>query len=603
MDVDDADLRARFAAVATMEPPDLWPGIVAAAASADAPRRGLRLPLVAAMAAVTAVALVAALLVRDDDPAPDPVVTATEPPTTVTTTPGATTTTAAPVTTVPTTPGAWETVDVPVPPRQGAASTMGAGRLFVWGGRDRDGVLRDDGYVVDLVTGATSPIPAGPLAARELPAVAWTGSELLVVGGYPDRESYVDGAAFDPAAGTWRSIPDLPFTQGAYPAAHWTGDELVVWLPVVDRALGVFLPVAGPGQVAAYDPGTDAWRAFEGPGFPAIGATFVTAGETTYLVGGPPLRDVGSISTDLPVVASELQVASGTFGDPVETYPTDVARAFAWPDGRLGAVTAYGTALALDDGAWVEEAEWAAGCWFDVAVASAPGRTYVRTCGAVDLLDGDGMHRILAAGAPGSTIDTYTSAFLVDETGRLVTLGPPDALATTQVLAVFDPDAPPAPAPTAPTTAPGVDDRIDASLTSLRQREACGYAAFYARDDANTAILRAVGSTLFHQVEADPGVHTFEVELPSEDVDVELRLGVSVQGFFCTDVTGAERVDVVYRPVAGTAELTLRIGARVFDSRGDLRLRDVVLQPDDGGPPVAIADISWEDVPLGTSVG
>jgi hypothetical protein len=601
MDVDDADLRARFAAVATVEPPDLWPRIVETAASAEPPRRRWRTPLVAAVAGAAAVAVVAVLLVRDDPDAPDPVVTATQPSTT--TAPEATTTTTElPTTTaVATTPGAWRTLDVPMLPREGAAYAVGGGRLLVWGGRDADDVLRDDGYLVDLATGTTTPVPAGPLAARELPAVAWTGTEFLVIGGHPPESAYLDGAAFDPAAGTWRPIADPPFTTAAYPRAQWTGEELVVWLPVNDRALGVFLPVAGPGQVAAYDPAADSWRTFEAPAFPAIGATFVDVGAGTYLVGGPPMEDVGSISSETYVYASELQIDSGTFGDPVTGPDTDIARAFAWPDGRLGVVTAYGTALALDDGAWEEVATWAQGCWYDIAVASAPGRTYLRTCGDVDLLDGDSTHRILDAGAPGSTINTYGSAFLVDDLGRLVVLGPPDPLATTQVLAVFDPDAPPAPAPTTPSTTVATDTRLDATLASLTERDGCGWAAFYALDDHHTALLTAVAVDEFLAVQDDPGTHQVVVDLPSERVDVRLALGVNF--WICTDIGGGERADVTYRPVAGTAELTLRIAPDVWESSGDLRLRDVVLQPDDGGPPVAIADITWEGIRLGGSVG
>lgn len=112
----------------------------------------------------------------------------------------------------------------------------------------------------------------GPLSGRTGVAVAWTGTELIVVGGTTvDRsgEPQVlrDGAAYDPATRTWRSIPALPArgapgdgpeAGGARLEAIWTGTEMLV---VEISALSLASRPRGNARyVAAFDPATDTWR-------------------------------------------------------------------------------------------------------------------------------------------------------------------------------------------------------------------------------------------------------------------------------------------------------------------------------------------------------
>jgi hypothetical protein len=77
---------------------------------------------------------------------------------------------------------------------------------------------------------AAEPRPVGewvrlqdpPLSPRTQAVAAWTGEEVVVVGGWdflcppgadcamPQDQAFADGAAFDPASGTWREIADAP---------------------------------------------------------------------------------------------------------------------------------------------------------------------------------------------------------------------------------------------------------------------------------------------------------------------------------------------------------------------------------------------------------
>ncbi|HVL28514.1 MAG TPA: hypothetical protein VM390_10235 [Acidimicrobiales bacterium] len=79
--------------------------------------------------------------------------------------------------------------------------------------------------------------------------MAWTGSEVIVLGG----ERHRDGAAFDPARGDWRPISPSPLPAGLVRTV-WTGSSLIA--------------VTGPTgarAAAAYDPRTDAWQALAAP--------------------------------------------------------------------------------------------------------------------------------------------------------------------------------------------------------------------------------------------------------------------------------------------------------------------------------------------------
>jgi hypothetical protein len=110
-----------------------------------------------------------------------------------------------------------------------------------------------DGFVFDTRTRSWTEMTASPLAPRVDPAAAWTGSELLIWGGWDDRSRFfADGAAYDAVAGTWRLLPEAPISPRA-PLFVWTGEELLVW--------GTAVRVSErPRDGAAYDPRANSWR-------------------------------------------------------------------------------------------------------------------------------------------------------------------------------------------------------------------------------------------------------------------------------------------------------------------------------------------------------
>jgi hypothetical protein len=96
-------------------------------------------------------------------------------------------------------------------------------------------------------------LAASPLGSRQGPVVAWTGQELLEIGGWGGKAGPGEGAAFDPADGRWRPIAPAPVPAGALAASAWTGSRLFVF--------GGQLPYKTTLEPAAglYDPASDTW--------------------------------------------------------------------------------------------------------------------------------------------------------------------------------------------------------------------------------------------------------------------------------------------------------------------------------------------------------
>ena len=106
--------------------------------------------------------------------------------------------------------------------------------------------MKADGAAYVPGTDSWVPVAGGSLVGRSGAESVWTGTRLLITGGYHDGDDddRTDGAALDPVAGTWTPIAARP-APGSCGADHpcagvWTG------------SLAVF-PASGLG----YDPAAD----------------------------------------------------------------------------------------------------------------------------------------------------------------------------------------------------------------------------------------------------------------------------------------------------------------------------------------------------------
>jgi hypothetical protein len=227
--------------------------------------------------------------------------------------------------------------ELPAPPevRSAAATGWTGSELLIWGGYVFDGsgnkTPRGDGYVFDAASRTWSGLPASPLDPRARAASAWTGAELLVWGGWDGGTGlFGDGAAYNPRAGTWRLLPASPIGLRA-PLSVWTGKELIVW------GTAIRFPSA-PMEGAAYDPETDTWRTIADAPFRLTDATANWTGRE-MIVFGAALD--GNNHADTPT-------AIGAAYDPDTDAWRELPRSSLSPQASTAAWPASGELIAWD---------------------------------------------------------------------------------------------------------------------------------------------------------------------------------------------------------------------------------------------------------------
>lgn len=121
--------------------------------------------------------------------------------------------------------------------------------------------------VLDVEAGTWVMLPEPPVRL-ERPTTAWTGRELIVVGGPNTPFTAAEAIAVDPDEGSWRTLPAPPPELHAEAlSAAWDGDRVVV--------------VNYDMTAATYDPGADAWTRL-----PDVPARFYEWSPQTFAAGG-----------------------------------------------------------------------------------------------------------------------------------------------------------------------------------------------------------------------------------------------------------------------------------------------------------------------------
>jgi len=94
------------------------------------------------------------------------------------------------------------------------------------------------------------PMTGGPLAGRANHSAVWTGTKMMVWGGFTGTADLADGAEYDPSTDSWAMLPAAPIGARSFHGAVWTGDQMMVW------GGGAFGPL---GDGAMYAPSTKGW--------------------------------------------------------------------------------------------------------------------------------------------------------------------------------------------------------------------------------------------------------------------------------------------------------------------------------------------------------
>lgn len=166
--------------------------------------------------------------------------------------------------------GQWSALPAaPITSRR-SASVVWTGRdLLVWGGESgsHGDVLHADGAAYSPQTGQWHLLPSSPLSPRTGQAGAWTGSELVIWGGYDQVSSAAfhvtnDGAAYNPQTNRWRVLPPSPLSARTNPVAVWTGRALVL---LGGQPAVLTNAIRGFGDGVLYDPSSDRWTPIAPP--------------------------------------------------------------------------------------------------------------------------------------------------------------------------------------------------------------------------------------------------------------------------------------------------------------------------------------------------
>ncbi len=210
---------------------------------------------------------------------------------------------------------ATSTVGAP-PGRDGHTAAWTGSVMVVWGGRsDYPDFYFNTGGRYDPVTDTwTATSTVGAPSARESHTAVWTGSVMVVWGGYGYDGYLKTGGRYDPAADTWTatSTGEGPSARSGH-TAIWTGSVMVVW---GGSGANVF------NTGGRYDPATDTWTTTSTVDAPTarVSHTAVWTGRVMVVWGGagayPYLNTGGRYDpiTDTWTATSPVGAPSGRFG-------------------------------------------------------------------------------------------------------------------------------------------------------------------------------------------------------------------------------------------------------------------------------------------------
>lgn len=191
--------------------------------------------------------------------------------------------------------------------RDGHSIVWTGQRLLIWGGADNPGgsdPFTNDGAAYIPETGDWESLSAAPISSRTWHSAVFTGSEMIIWGGFGDTD-ITDGAAYNPTSNTWRSIASPPIaSRWLGHSTTWTGTEMIIWGAVLDdqkEPLG-----------AAYNPETDTWRTLpQGPLENRAGHTAVWTGQDMIIWGG---------ETTSPDTSSEYLNTGAAYNPALDTW-------------------------------------------------------------------------------------------------------------------------------------------------------------------------------------------------------------------------------------------------------------------------------------------
>ncbi len=160
--------------------------------------------------------------------------------------------------------------------------------MIVWGGSSYGGSLLDTGGRYNPATDtwdAPTSVSFGTPLARYGHTAVWTGTEMIVWGGYSGGGWLNSGGRYNPSTDTWGAATAISASTPAARVGHvavWTGSNMVIWGGVNNNGV---LDTGG-----RYDPATNSWGAATASSGVVMGgrenATAVWTGTQMIVWGG-----------------------------------------------------------------------------------------------------------------------------------------------------------------------------------------------------------------------------------------------------------------------------------------------------------------------------
>lgn len=148
----------------------------------------------------------------------------------------------------------WRSLPEPgIRPIQGMAGVWTGVEAIFFGGYPSS--TSSPGVAYNPSTGTWRPLPPAPTAQQlQGHELIWTGEEVIAVGGHTGPSHSIQLVIYDPSANSWRESAPLPIPAVEDLEVDWTGTELLLWGGYGSYNNGV--SAAG----ARYNPSQDSWR-------------------------------------------------------------------------------------------------------------------------------------------------------------------------------------------------------------------------------------------------------------------------------------------------------------------------------------------------------
>lgn len=180
----------------------------------------------------------------------------------------------------------WASMEFGVPdPRERHTAVWTGSEMIVWGGYEQGQYLNSGGRY-NPATDTWTPTSTGPNVpeARSGHLAVWTGEEMIVWGGRGGGPGFRVGGRYNPTADTWRPTSDqnAPSPREAHTMV-WAGNEIIIWGGYGGAGCCQLLNDGG-----RYDPSSDLWRPTSTLTAPAprMGHTAVWTGTRMIVWGG-----------------------------------------------------------------------------------------------------------------------------------------------------------------------------------------------------------------------------------------------------------------------------------------------------------------------------